>query len=66
MNNRASLDFLVVDDDPTLAAMLERALKRRQFSCAIAQDAHQALQLAEHHLIVKAIIDLKLGNDSGL
>lgn len=60
------LDFLIVDDDPTLAAMLERALKRRQYSCAIAQDAAQALQLAEKSKIAKAIVDLKLGNDSGL
>lgn len=61
-----SLDFLVVDDDPTFAAMLERALKRRHYSCAVAHDSTLALQLAEHHSITKAIIDLKLGNDSGL
>lgn len=66
MSNIASLDFLIVDDDPTLAAMLERALKRRQFSCAVAHSAMQALQLAETYLIGKAIVDLKLGNDSGL
>lgn len=66
MSNLTNLDFLVVDDDPTLAAMLERALKRRQFSCAIAHNAMQALQLAETNLINKAIVDLKLGNDSGL
>ncbi len=62
----ACLDFLIVDDDPTLAAMLERALKRRQFSCAVAHNAMQALQLVETHLIDKAVVDLKLGNDSGL
>lgn len=66
MSNLSALDFLIVDDDPTLAAMLERALKRRQFSCAVAQDAMQALQLAERYLIAKAVVDLKLGNDSGL
>lgn len=60
------LDFLVVDDDPTFAAMLERALRRRHYSCAIAHNATQALQFAEHHSIAKAIVDLKLGNDSGL
>ncbi|PUA28920.1 MAG: two-component system response regulator [Cellvibrio sp. 79] len=66
MSNQSALDFLIVDDDPTFAAMLERALKRRQFSCAIAQNAHQALQLVERFSITKAIVDLKLGNDSGL
>lgn len=63
MNN---LDFLIVDDDAVLASMLERALSRRQYSCALAQDAAQALQLAERYKIDKAIIDLKLGKDSGL
>lgn len=66
MNNCTSLDFLIVDDDPTLASMLERALKRRQLSCVIAHNAMQALLLAEQCLISNAIVDLKLGNDSGL
>lgn len=60
------LDFLIVDDDLAFAIMLERALKRRQHSCAIALDAAQALQLAERYKIERAIIDLKLGKDSGL
>lgn len=60
------LDFLIVDDDPTFAAMLERALKRRQHSCAIAKSATEALQLVEKNNIAKAIVDLKLGSDSGL
>lgn len=66
MSNQTVLDFLIVDDDPTLAAMLERALKRRHFSCMVAQDAHHALRCAEQYSIFKAIVDLKLGNDSGL
>lgn len=66
MTKRASRDFLIIDDDPTLAHMLERALTRRQFSCVIAQSTHQALQLVGEYLFTKAIIDLKLGNDSGL
>lgn len=66
MNKHSPVDFLIVDDDPTFAAMLERALTRRHYSCVTAADATTALQEAEKHVIAKAIIDLKLGNDSGL
>jgi two-component system response regulator RegA len=59
-------DFLIVDDDPTLAGMLERVLQRRGFSTASASDAIQALQLASSTNFERAIVDLKLGNDSGL
>lgn len=61
-----TIDFLIVDDDPTLAGMLERVLQRRGFSCRIASDSAQALSLAQGSLFSKAIIDLKLGKDSGL
>lgn len=59
-------DFLIVDDDPTLAGMLERVLQRRGFSTISASDATQALQLASSTNFERAIVDLKLGSDSGL
>lgn len=59
-------DFLIVDDDPTLAGMLERVLQRRGFSTASASDASQAMQLTSRFIFGKAIVDLKLGSDSGL
>lgn len=59
-------DFLIVDDDPTLAGMLERVLQRRGFSTISASDAAQALQLASSVNFERAIVDLKLGSDSGL
>lgn len=59
-------DFLIVDDDPTLASMLERVLQRRGFSTATASDAARALQLANSNNFERAIVDLKLGSDSGL
>ncbi|HSC67729.1 MAG TPA: response regulator transcription factor [Cellvibrio sp.] len=65
MSNNA-IDFLIVDDDATLASMLERVLQRRGFTTASANDAAQALQLAGSHTFTRAIVDLKLGNDSGL
>lgn len=62
----AITDFLIVDDDPTLAGMLERVLQRRGFSTKSAGDATQALQLISCEQFKRAIVDLKLGNDSGL
>jgi two-component system response regulator RegA len=59
-------DFLIVDDDPTLAGMLERVLQRRGFSTESASDSAQALQLVNSQIFTKAIVDLKLGSDSGL
>lgn len=64
--NNTTTDFLIVDDDPTLAGMLERVLQRRGFSTASASDAAKALQLVNNAVFEKAIVDLKLGSDSGL
>lgn len=64
--NEKPTDFLIVDDDPTLASMLERVLQRRGFSTASAGDTTHALQLASNTIFTKAIVDLKLGSDSGL
>lgn len=64
--NGIATDFLIVDDDPTLAGMLERVLQRRGFSTASAGNTAYALQLASSTIFTKAIVDLKLGSDSGL
>ncbi len=64
--NETATDFLIVDDDPTLAAMLERVLQRRGFSTVSASNIAQALQLAKSAIFARAIVDLKLGSDSGL
>lgn len=59
-------DFLIVDDDVAFAGMVERVLRRRGFTTASAANMAQALQLARSTTFTKAIIDLKLGSDSGL
>ncbi|WP_323815371.1 response regulator transcription factor [Cellvibrio sp. NN19] len=59
-------NFLIVDDDTTLAGMLERVLQRRGFTTKSASSAAQALQLVGSDQFEKAIVDLKLGSDSGL
>lgn len=64
--SNAPTKFLIVDDDPTLAGMLERAMQRRGFATKSASNSAQALQLIKNEKFAKAIVDLKLGNDSGL
>ncbi len=58
--------FLIVDDDVTFCEVLERALVRRGHSVEMAHNAEQALQRVTQFQPTHAIIDLKLGEDSGL
>ena len=64
--SESKIDFLIVDDDPTLAGMLERVLQRRGYSTLSASDTETALQLTHGTVFERAIVDLKLGSDSGL
>jgi two-component system response regulator RegA len=64
MNN--AKDFLILDDDITFASLLTRALGRRNFSCASANSCTEALQLVDKYHFTRAIVDLKLGAESGL
>lgn len=70
MNNLSAVEtesrFLVIDDDITLSTVLERSLKRRGYSVATANDRESALKVAEAYQPTHAIVDLKLGKDSGL
>ena len=59
-------DFLILDDDVTFTSLLTRALSRRNFSCESANASADALQLLEKYKFARAIVDLKLGADSGL
>jgi len=62
----SQLDFLIVDDDRVHTQILERALTRRGFSVQTAADLTEAKELAQRYNFAKAIVDLKLGSDSGL
>jgi len=59
-------DYLLIDDDETFAGMLARALHRRGYSCVMAHTQAQAEELATQLQFTRAIVDLKLGQDSGL
>lgn len=57
---------LLIDDDELYARTLQRSLARRGIDTEIASDAHSALVQARASLPDFALVDLKLGEDSGL
>jgi two-component system response regulator RegA len=58
--------FLVVDDDEIFCGVLSKALERRGFSVASALSVDQARQQIARKRPDCAVIDLRIGNDSGL
>ena len=57
---------LLVDDDPLYLRTLQRSLLRRDIQTLTASDSQSALALAREHLPDFVLLDLKLGNASGL
>ncbi len=58
--------LLVVDDDPIFCRVLGKALEKRGFEVYAATDIHGGLELAGDHNPEYAIIDLRIGHESGL
>jgi two-component system response regulator RegA len=58
--------LLLVDDDVTFCSVFNRALLRHHFSVAVAHAIDQALEVAGRFQPTHAVVDLKLGDDSGL
>lgn len=58
--------LLLVDDDETFCQVLKPALEKRNFQVTVANDVKSALLLAEETEPEYAIIDLRIGFDSGL
>jgi two-component system response regulator RegA len=61
-----SADFLIVDDDTVFATTLQRSLTRRGYHADVAHTAAAAQQCAHTKRYQQAIVDLKIGADSGL
>lgn len=61
-----ALDFLIVDDDPVFGGILARALGRRGFTVTVAHDIDTALACVRHQPPRRAVVDLKLADESGL
>jgi two-component system response regulator RegA len=67
MNHQASTPkLLLVDDDPTFCRVLSGALEKRGFDVFTATDLAGGLELARDHRPDYAVIDLRIGHDSGL
>lgn len=58
--------LLLVDDDPTFCIVLEQALSKRNFDVVVAQDLSSGIELAQALIPEFAVIDLRIGHDSGL
>ncbi|NOZ09758.1 MAG: response regulator transcription factor [Gammaproteobacteria bacterium] len=58
--------LLLVDDDPTFCQVLGQALEKRGFNVSIAENLTDAIALAESCKPEYAIVDLRIGQESGL
>ena len=58
--------LLLVDDDPTFCRVLAQTLEKRDFEVYTATDLAGGLELAGDHNPEYAIIDLRIGHESGL
>lgn len=59
-------DLLLVDDDPTYCSVLAQALTRRNYNVIVAHNLEDGLQLVQNSPPEFAVIDLRIGHDSGL
>ena len=59
-------NLLLVDDDETFCSVLKPALEKRDFQVSIANDVKSGISLAEKTEPEYAVIDLRIGLDSGL
>ncbi|VAW68180.1 Dna binding response regulator PrrA (RegA) [hydrothermal vent metagenome] len=62
----SSIDFLLVDDDETFCMVLNNAIERRGFSIVSATNLTDAIKCAAQYQPVHAIVDLRIGDESGL
>jgi two-component system response regulator RegA len=62
----AARELLIVEDDAAFARTLHRSFERRGYSVRTATDLDEAQALLEQHSPTHAVVDLKLGGDSGL
>lgn len=58
--------LLLVDDDETFCSVLKPALEKRNFQVSVAYDVKTAIDIAEQVEPEYAVIDLRIGFDSGL
>src|SRR5688572_31104704 len=57
---------LLIDDDALFLQTLQRSLQRRGIECLTASDSQAALAIARDQRLDFALVDLKIGKESGL
>ena len=60
------LNLLIVDDDQTFGEILKRSLTRRGYQVSLAANSFAALRSLEQQIFTYAVVDLKIGSESGL
>ncbi len=58
--------LLLVDDDETFCLVLKSALEKRDYEVLVANDVQTGIALAEQQEPEYAVIDLRIGHESGL
>lgn len=58
--------LLLVDDDETFCMVLKSALEKRNYEVLVANNVKNGMALAEQNLPEYAVIDLRIGHESGL
>lgn len=58
--------LLLVDDDMTFCNVLKSALQKRNYEVLVANDVKTGIAFAERYLPEYAVIDLRIGHESGL
>ncbi|MFZ2172027.1 MAG: response regulator transcription factor, partial [Methylococcaceae bacterium] len=58
--------LLLVDDDETFCNVLKSALEKRNYEVLVATNVADGISLAEQNLPEYAVIDLRIGYESGL
>ena len=58
--------LLLVDDDAVFCGVLKNALEKRHYEVMVAYDVAAGVALAEQNLPEYAVIDLRIGYESGL
>src|ERR1700730_866036 len=64
--SRDSFQFLIVDDDPTIAKFLVTYLRQRGHTCHSLTDGFQTAAWLAHHDCEVAIVDLKMPKVDGI
>jgi two-component system response regulator RegA len=64
--NNAKPALLIIDDDAVFADTLARSIGKRGHQALVANSADQALRLLEETEIDRVVLDMKLGDTSGL